>query len=386
MTDDITLTVGGKAFGGWSAMRCTRGIERTPGQFSLVMSERYPGQVAPVPQWGGDPMTLSLGDDMVLKGYIDRLIPSISPRGHEILIMGRGRTADLVDCPAIADNSQFVNATIGKISRAVAGEFGIGVIQRDPGRVTASNPASGDGILIPQLTVALTDTAWGIIETCARFASLLCYESSDGNVILSDVGTAKHSSGFKTGVNVQSASVVFAADMRYSEYIGVALPVLPSSATLPAAPGDPTAANTITTIYDAPMLALKRHDGTLRRRPFVLVSEQGMATQDICKRRTEWEAARRYGRGNVVSLVTDSWRDSSGALWTPNVLCSVDLPELHLGKLDLLIADVTFSADLHRGRTAELTLMPAAAFVPAPPPVLYDGQAHLAAQAAGRAP
>lgn len=382
MVDDITLTIGNQAFGGWTAMSCTRGIEQMPSHFTLTLTDRYPGQTIAPPQQAGDPVTLSLGPDAICVGYIDRLIPQVTARSHEIHIMGRGQGADLVDCPAIADNSQFLNKSIGQIASAVAAPFGINVIQRDPGKASAQNPMTDTGLLIPQLTVGLTDTAWSIIETCSRFAGLLAYESADGNVILSNVGTAKHASGFKLGVNVQSASVMFATDARYSDYIGVGLNVLPSGATLPAAPGNAGDANTIITEYDNPMLALTRKDGSLRRRPYVIVSESGMGNPDILKMRVKWEMSRRYGRGNVVSLVTDTWRDSAGSLWTPNVLVDVDLPQLHLPLTEMLIADVTFSANLASGRTATLTLMPAAAFAVAPPPVLFDGQTHQAAQGA----
>ena len=190
--------------------------------------------------------------------------------------------------------------------------------------------------------------------------------------MLTSVGTQKHASGFKQGVNVQAGSAMFAMDMRYGEYICVNLSVDPLlQLDAPGADLGMTPSNIAATANDSGALALKRHDGSLRRRALIIVSEQGANLPAVTQARVNWEAARRWGRGQVVTVTCDSWRDSAGTLWTPNMLAPVDIPVLGVSDT-WLIADVSFVTDLARGKVAEITLMPPAAFVPAPPPVLAN--------------
>ncbi|MGP8002296.1 MAG: phage baseplate assembly protein [Smithella sp.] len=81
--------------------------------------------------------------------------------------------------------------------------------------------------------------------------------------------------------------------------------------------------------------------------------------------RANWENARRVGRSNVLTLTTDSWRDSAGTLWTPNTIVPISLPALKLQQVNWVIADVSYKRDT-TGTTADLVLMPPRAFLPQP--------------------
>lgn len=367
-TDDtVWLSINGQKYGGWTGFRVTRGIELMPSSFQVQLTERYPDQPF-VQIQPGQPVMVQIGPTIVLTGVIDRLMPSIDPRGHHITIIGRGRCRNLVDCSAIKDNSQFLNHTVLDIATAVAKPFGIVVTQRDPGTPPGPNePLSADGQVIPYLNINLTTTPWQIIEEMARYASLLAYENQDGNVVLAQVGTVAAASGFASGVNVQAASATFGIDQRYSEIDAVALAV---DSTLQLHAGAPS--------IDANIFPSTRRTakdpGVPEYRPLVIVSEQGFAGLDFTLQRAQWEVARRYGRSQAVTLVVDSWRDADGNLWEPNTLAPVDIPEIRIGGVKWLISEVAFLVDEYRGRVAEVTLMPPEAFMPQPPVSLWDRQ------------
>lgn len=107
--------------------------------------------------------------------------------------------------------------------------------------------------------------------------------------------------------------------------------------------------------------------GTIHARPRRerRVSEGGGKGNDVAENQALWECARRAGRSKRARVVVDSWRDSAGNLWQPNTLVPVQLPSLKL-KDTLCVGEVTFSRSNDRGTTAELILMPAAAFQPKP--------------------
>ncbi len=380
MTDDtVTLTIAGQKWSGWQGVHIQRGIETCPPTFDLMLTTKFPNQPeAAVPPQAGAPVVVSVGGTTVITGYADRMIPSFSPQGTALRAVGRGRCADLVDCSAIADNSQFLNRSILQIAQLVTARYGISVSQVDQGNPASGSVFAADGHVIPQLNVSLSDTPWNIIEQMCRFAALLCYEDTNGRVVLTSVGTQNHASGFQRGVNVQAASAMSAMDMRYGEYICVNLSVDPLMQIDPPGTGlGMTPDNIAATQYDPAALALKQYNGSLRNRVLLVVSEQGQNLPAIAQRRVDWEAARRFGRGNMVTVTCDSWRDSAGTLWTPNQLARVDLPALGVSDT-WLIADVAFVTDLARGKVAEVTLMPPAAFVPAPPPVLPNAALNTA--------
>ena len=374
--DTVWLSIDGQKFGGWQSVRVTRGIERTPGDFCLTLTERYPDQPTQMDIKPGALCMVQIGNDIVLTGWIDRIMPSIDPRGHHITIVGRGKCADLVDCSAFADNRQFINHSVLDIATAVCKPFGIVVSQHDPGTPAIKNePLTADGQVIPQLNVNLLTTPWEIIEQMARYASLLAYETTTGDIMLAQVGTTEAASGFTQGVNVQNASSMAALDMRYSQVWALALAIDP---TLQLTAGAPAS----TTNTPANVLAIEPDKEVPRYRPLVIVSEQGWGNTDIVRRRAKWEIARRYGRSQAVTLTVDNWRDANGDLWAPNTLAPLDIPALHLGGMKWLISEVSFIVDLHRGKTCDITMMPKEAFMPQPPSTLFDGQVYEAMKSA----
>lgn len=337
MQDDLTLVVGGRRLSGWNSLRVTRGIERCPNDFEVSMTERFPG-VQDVIVQPGDACDVFLGPDQVISGYIDRVTPSISAGDHTVQISGRGRCADLVDCAAEWPG--------GQISASSA----LGVAQKlcEPYGLQATCP-SDQGNPIPQLILNNGETGWEIIERVCRFAALLAYEGTDGNLILNRVGTDKAASGFAEGVNVVSASMAYTADQQYSEYIVVrmAMDVLQDM-------GD--GGNVVATVLNP---NIKRH----RRR--VIVAEGGDAGADVAQQRAQWECSRRFGRAASLRLSTDSWRDSAGVLYTPNTLVDLVLPSLKADQRTWLISEVSYRLD-EGGTACDLVIMPPAAFEPEP--------------------
>jgi prophage tail gpP-like protein len=335
--DDLTLVAGGRAVSGWTGVRVTRGIERCPSDFQVGLTERYPGEAADVVVRPGDACEVRLGDDLVITGYIDAFVPAIDGRSHQIMITGRGKCADLVDCPAIWPACQIVNSTVLATAQKLAKPYGIGVV------------ALADvGAPVEMYSLRWGETAYNVIEEICRYKGLLAYDQPDGQLVLAQVGTAKAASGLKEGVNVERAAIHFDNSQRYSEYVVRRLGM--------------------DYLHDlgegGNLLEVVEDQGIARYRPFWLVCENG-DDGTVTKKRALWECARRAGRSQVVSVLTDSWRDSAGALYAANTLIDVDLPSLKLPERELLIAEVSYLRD-RSGTHAQLVLMPPAAFSPEP--------------------
>lgn len=343
MNDDITLIVGKMRVSGWTEMRITRGIERLPSDFDISLTELYPGEVDELVVHAGDPCQVKIGNDLVITGYVDKYIPSITPEQHSIRITGRSKCEDLVDCAAIWPNGQISGANVLGIAQKLAGAYNI-VVTCD------GNP----GRSIPQFCLMLGETSFEIIERLCRYAQLLVYDLPDGNLFLSQAGTTRAASGFvldrtkPNQNNVLAASIEYSMDQRYSDYIAV-LQSLQVTSDLG------NGGNILTTIHDP---------GARKPRTHIIVTETG-DDGTIAKQRAQWECNRNVGRSTAVRLTADNWRDSAGTLWTPNTLVSLHLPELKLSNVTWLIGEVTYLRDA-QGSRAELIIMHPDTFKPEP--------------------
>lgn len=322
------------------------------------MTELYPDEVSTFVVQPGDACVVKLGGDVAITGYVDRFAPMFAPGQHSIRVSGRSKCADLVDCAAEWPGGQISGADVLSVARKLALPYGA------PGmEITVSAPGA-KGLPIQTFNLSLGETPYEIIERLCRYSALLAYDDANGNLVLSQVGTEQHASGFTQGLNVQSASIVYSMDQRYSEYMAFIQPI-----DTYADVGN--AGNLIATMPD-PYVA--------RHRRKVIIAESGDADFAVATKRAIWEAKRRMGRSFQLRLTVDSWRDSAGVLWTPNMLVPVELPALKLEKKMWIISEVSYKRDAG-GTTADLTIMPPEAF-DVRPFLLFPVYADVAAQAA----
>lgn len=346
--DDLTIVSGGFDITGWTDVRVTRGIERLPSDFSIGMTELFPGEFDRLELPPGAACQVRLGQDPVVTGYVDHYIPSISAGDHSIQVTGRSKCSDLIDCAAEWPGGQLSNQTVLGIAQRLAAVYGPSINGVPEGIPVATDVS--DLPVLPQANLMLGESSFDIIDRMARFSAVLAYDLPDGSLFLTRAGTRRAASGFVEGVNVQRAYIDFSADQIYSDYNAYIQSVDTFSDL-------GQGGNQIHTVRD---LNCKRH------RVLVIISEGGGMGNDVAIRRAEWEAARRFGRSRVIRVVTDSWRDSAGALWEPNTLVPVHLPKLKFSAENMLISEVTYSRNSYSGTTAEITLMAPEAFLPQP--------------------
>lgn len=339
-SDDVTILIDGRTLAGWTDVRITRGVERLPSDFELRLTERYPGEVDAMIIKPGDPCEVSIGADIVITGYVDRVVPAFDQRQHSVTVSGRGKCQDLVDCAAEWPGGQITGSSVLEIARKLSAPYGIEV-----------NAVDDPGAPIPTFNLMRGETPFEIIERLCRFRQLLAYDDEDGNLVLARSSTKRAASGFAQGVNVESATAMWSADQRFSEYRAY----LQSVENL----------NDIGLGGD--LLATYKDGGVRRNRVRIIVAESsgGGIGLDVVKDRAQWEASRRFGRSAAVRLVTDAWRDKAGALYTPNTLVPIDLPSLKCEGVSWVVSEVTYRKG-EDGTRCDLLIMPPEAFLVQP--------------------
>ncbi|REF28616.1 prophage tail gpP-like protein [Xenorhabdus cabanillasii] len=343
--DELSLVIGGKAIYGWDSVRVTRGIERLPSDFELMLMDYYPGSDEKQQVEAGQPCQVLLGNDPVMTGYIDIWHSSINKSIHQIRVTGRGKCQDLVDCSAKWPQNVISRATPLQIARKLAQWYGIEVTSDVTGMKS-----------VPQFTLNWGESSQEVIDRITRWSALLYYDTPDGNLFLTRVSDKVAASGVAQGKNIEQADYQSAMNERFSEYTGLSMNVSGLS-ELSAGQG-----------YQAVKIAEARDPeaAKMRYRNYVTIIESTLHTRGRQQEAIDWEMNRRYGRSKVLKVLVDSWRDVSGTLWTPNTLIPIHLPVFGLASEQWLLSEVSYVRNKDEGTRAELTLMPPAAFAVQP--------------------
>lgn len=327
---DLRLRVNGKEYGGWKAVRVTRGIESVAGKFEVSVSDRWGGQSVPWPILEEDECTVLLDGHQVITGYVDQRRLSYSASDHELSVSGRDRTGALVDCSAVLTKWEYLNASLLAVATQLAKPFGIGV---------ALQAGVGLPKPLPKLTIDPGDSPFDAIERACRMVGLLPISDGAGGLVLTRAGSARAGTALVEGRNILSASVDFDATGRFRTYKVV---------------GQHQGSDEFSGIGPAAVVASATDPNVRRSARVLMVRAEGAVNPDYAKRRAQWEAKVRAGRGAAVSVRVQGWTQADGTLWPVNARVPVRSPLLGIDG-ELLITQVTHSLD-GSGTTTDLSL------------------------------
>lgn len=337
-SDELTLSIDGKAYTGWTEASLTRALDTLAGSFEVTLAARGDGDDADLVVKAGSAVALSIAGETVMSGFIDRVSPSIEREGHSIAISGRDRAADLIDCSAVATPGSWRNTRIEAIAAELAKPFGI--------TVTAE---AATGAPLSRFALQQGETVQSAIERMLRFRGLLAVSDAQGNIRLIQPASASASGGgaavarIATGLPLSASADHDVAD-RFSDYI------VKGSASGDDQVNGKAASAVKATAKDA---AVKRY------RPLIVIAED-QATIAALTARAKFEASVRAGRAQTATIALQGWRTPAGALWAPNMIVDVALPVIFC-EAAMLVSAVTLRKGAG-GTVTELTLNPPEAF------------------------
>lgn len=331
---DVSLSVSGMIYGGWTRVRITRSIEHMAGTFDLKLTDRYPAENSKIDIALGTACKVAIDGETVITGYVFDSNPSFDAKSREIGASGRDVTGDLVDCSAINRPGEWLNVGLQKVVTELAKPFGI------PVRVEA---ATGDAF--PKFRVEEGETAFEAIDRACRMRSLLAISDSLGSLVITKPGVARASVRLEEGVNLLSGSAGYSQNERFSRYIVKA-----------QQPGSDDLSIEQTTH----VVAEASDAGVTRYRPMQILAEDS-ADHKSALARARFEANVRAARSQSVNVRVQGWRQTEGGpLWSPNRLVAIKSDTLKINQ-DMLISQVINTKD-GGGTISELTLLPPAAF------------------------
>ena len=375
------LRVGGRIYTDFLDLEVSREVDRMSSRFVVHVAERWTdGAKDPWQIRRFDPFTLSFGNDLVLTGYVDAYRPEFDRASHNVEIVGRSKTQDIIDCTPDLPGGQFAGYKLDAIARAIAAPFGIGVIvQADVGDA------------FPDATIYRHEKGFEFLERLARLRSVLLADDEQGRLVLTTAGSTRATDKLEQGKNIERASGELNGANMFSEYrvktqagVGTALPDVKSiatySSTEPMPPTDTVASQASTDATDADAVDVPQtqavtvtsgiaYDHSVPRfRPHVIIAESALSA-DLAQKRAEWQAKYNNARGTQITIEVAGWRQSDGSLWKTNTLATVTSKFLQVDA-ELLIAGVTYSlragGGSGGGRRTRLRLGPVGGYQPDP--------------------
>lgn len=330
---ELALKVDGRRLTAWEGFELVRSIQAVAGAFSLETSDRTG---FPVPE--GARVQLEVEGEPALDGWVDGVRPRFDALERRVSIVGRDRTADLVDCSVVDTAAEFLGLTLDGLAAELAAPFKVAVLT-----------TADVGAPFERFAVQPGETVFEALERAARFRGLLLTTDGQGRLVLEAPAARRATVELVEGANVKAGSGVYDRSSRFRRYL---------------VQGQRSGSDLL--FGDGCRSDGEAFDDAVRSSRALLILAEGWVDLDSAQRRAEWEATVRRARGSAVSLKVQGWRQGpAGALWSPNSLVRVRCPSLRLDR-DLLISGVRLSLDPRAGSSSELELVHPEAFTPQP--------------------
>lgn len=335
---EVRLHVNGRRYGGWKSIQITRSIQTFAGAFSLGVSEAWAGRESrPIAE--EDRCQVSIDEEVVIDGYVDKRQPRLAAESRPLTISGRDLSAVLVDCSVVLKQWSFANITIADLVAKLAAPFDIAV------SVQGDLPLTR----LPKVDVHPGDKVSAVIGRAAKTSGVLVVSDGAGGVHITRAGERK-AEALIQGRNILEAWCDFDSTKRYCRYVAYSQ-VSGSDKAFGVA---------------AAAIKVEAFDEGVRRKDRVLLVRPKTAhgAADL-RRRVDWEARVRAAKAETVHVTVKGWRQPNETLWPINALTFVDAAAIGIMG-ELLIVQAEYSLDDSGGQKTMLTLMRPDAFIPEP--------------------
>jgi prophage tail gpP-like protein len=338
MLNKVTILVNGIPYEVFKEVSITKSMETASGGFSFITSiDNY--SLFPIKV--GAACAILIDNEQAINGYVEKISGSYDQNSHEINIMGRDRTCDLVDS-SLNEKLEFKSPiTLTQIIRIVLDDLNLQAIKiiDQVGAISPFSQSEVQGAEVGQ-------NAFDFLEKLCRKRQVLLTTNGNGDIVLTNgSGISSQAALIMTRngneSNIESASFEYDETQTFNKYVC-------KSQNQPNLFGEEASSqgkNSIAT------------DHTVRNsRVKIFLSESSTETV-FCTNRAKREANIRRGRAfQYNARVTGFRQQVDGTLWLPNKLVNVNDDFANIYDT-LLIKSVKFSQTLSSGSITELEMV-----------------------------
>lgn len=340
MSNTVTLRADGRLFTGWTSVSVTRSIESVAGYFELGVNVP-PGTdlsgLAP-----GKAFTLEIDGQIVCTGYIDSRRRQMTADSMKIIIAGRDKTADLIDCAAVYSGGQWKNRTLEQIARDLCAPYGVTV------RWELSDKESSAAF--PGFTLDHSETVYEALVRASRARGVLMTSNAAGELVFSRAASTA-TDELVLGENLLTLDFEEDFRDRFSEY------TVKGYARANGTEGDD---------IDAKSIVSRKGTATdsdvTRYRPMIIIADSKITAKDAQARALR-EQRRRLAKSITFEADIDGWTRKDGQLWMPNLLVTIDASKYAIKTTELLVSKVNLILNDQDGLKTRVSLSPREGFL-----------------------
>lgn len=322
---DLALKVDGMIYGGWKEIKIQRGMRRFADTFELTLTEKWAGNNVRRPIKEDSPCVIEIDGETVITGYVDDVNAEYDATNHTLVVTGRSKLGDLVDCSTKQES--FPNLDLTAITKKICKPFGINVIvECDVGE--AFKDKSRDA----------GETHYEFLAKLASYRAVHLTGNADGDLVITRASKDRIGTSLILGENILSASSARSKRNRFRTYT-----VLGQQS-----------GNDFLSGKSAAHIAGEATDKNIRAARTIVIVPDDLTLNDA-KRIAEYDRNIRFGESQAKTYTVNGWRHDSG-LWVFNKRVPVIDPYNEL-KTDLLIVHVTYIMS-DKGELCELELLP----------------------------
>jgi len=330
--NELFLIINNQKYSGWLDITLKRSIENLCGEFSVSITDRFTPAGKPFFVVEQDRVEIKIDNNKMLTGYVDRVAPSYGPSGTTIVIEGRDKTADLVDCSAVHDPGSFKNTTFENMVKILIRPFNISAIFPTDLPKEKFN-----------LKISSGDSIFQLLDRLASKYGLLLQTNINGELIFMKNEFSRADTGLAIGDNIITIAPDYNVTDRFLNYI-----VRGQNATEGKGAWGKS----------QPQIVGRASDGGILRNRVLLLQAETNATAASCRARAQWEAAIRRARAVTAAAEVQGWyQTGSNKLWEINKIINVNAPQVYIENTDLLISSIEFKKST-AGTTTRLGLVP----------------------------
>lgn len=353
--NEVSLNINGDIFKYWKSVSITSELNTVAPAFSVNALSKSSLMIDRLKS--GRPVTVKIGEDTVLTGYIEQTPVSYSATSANVGIAGRSKTCDLIDCTVMVDdpnvfyekpdtsNSNYVscpqnaateykNVALETIIAQLIMPYGIKLVNETKPLTKKRN-----------FSAKHEDTVLKALQNLTSTENLLFYGNEKGDLVVTEKGKLTADDALVLGQNILTGDASFDASKIYKYYRAVGQDKGVTGKT-----GHAASCHNYTAV-----------DDNVSRTRLLTKKVQGAADTAKCKVTAEGD--RDYNRDQYFKITykVQGWRQSTGKLWKINSL--VDIKDDFLGidtqrSQKFLITRVVFNLTENEGMTTTLDVIP----------------------------
>ena len=353
--NEVSLNINGDIFKYWKSVSITSELNTVASAFSVNALSKSSLMIDRIKS--GRPVTVKIGEDTVLTGYIEQTPVSYSATSANVGIAGRSKTCDLIDCTVMIDDPNISyekpdtsNSNYVSCPQNAATEYKNVVLETIIAQLIMPY-----GIKLVNETKPLTkkrnfsakheDTVLKALQNLTSTENLLFYGNEKGDLVVTEKGKLTADDALVLGQNILTGDASFDASKIYKYYRAVGQDKGVTGKT-----GHAASSHNYTAV-----------DDNVSRTRLLTKKVQGAADTAKCKVTAEGDRDYNHDQYFKITYKVQGWRQSTGKLWKINSL--VDIKDDFLGidtqrSQKFLITRVVFNLTENEGMTTTLDVIP----------------------------